>query len=254
MSPPHRLSRDASMRYTRHQWGCPETQYGIEFQLDDSTIDPLSIEDCSCLTGAAASPVPRSDPQQPLGYEEPQPAAAVQERSRSGQSDAPPRATAGWQQGVLSYHGTFAFMLDMQKRLKGNPSWTPSEKQLAAIHKSLAREGKPPQQEESVPEGLDIMPLSDSRYAVECPDGTYYALVLSTGEGKWQGWRFVMGKALPSGEIERLGRQKPAERYSGGRQRDLVTVLTDPNLALNQYYEQTGICPICFKAGHQCPF
>jgi len=261
------------IKTVRHVYGCPESQYGIEFEPTEQDLADQTFVDCPCMP----SPVATGEPAGPPAGEPPLPPAQRQgwprgyradedeHRSRQQQdqpqqqpfeeADPEPAPVESWRKATLAYSGTFEFMLDMQKRSRDH-SWTPTPKQLAAIEKSLAREGKPPQQEESVAEGLDIMPLGDFRYAVQVPDGGYYALVLSTGEGKWEGWRFVMGKDLPSGEIERVGRQKPAERYSGGRKRELVTVLAEPNLALDQYYEQTGICPLCFirHEPDRCPF
>lgn len=233
-------------RFTRHVPSCPETEYGVRINLNDPTLELLAIVDCRCCS----SPVATGDRPPPSSTGALVPPAAVQESHGGGQDDRPQQDTPGWRAALNGYTGTFEFLVNMKDKAR-DPNWTPTDRQLASIEKSLAREGNPPQREEQSAGGIQLDPLADARYAVQQPDGNYLAFILTTGNGKWEGWRFVRCKQLPDGEASgNIGNQKPGKPYSGQRQAELVTILSDPEGAMQNYYEQTGICPLCFKREH----
>jgi ribosomal protein L16/L10AE len=120
-----------------------------------------------------------------------------------------------------------------------------TEKQEAAARrgmaKCMAREAE--RKAQVVPESnLDISPLS-GYYAV--PDGdTRLKILVQHGQGKWQGWIFVKDGAV-YGEGNRLGVQKPGQKYSGKVTQQISEILADPIAAQIAYGKITGTCGAC---------
>jgi len=148
-----------------------------------------------------------------------------------------------------SYEGDFPFMVAMKHKALRGEFFSP--RMNMAIEKCMAHDNKAHATIVGTPDptvGLDLTVLVKG--------STYHAVKNSTGGltfvridnvskkgSSWNGWVFV--KEIVGPQENRVGKQKPGERYVGTLQGVLGKVLHNPLASMARYGQEIGSCGRC---------
>jgi hypothetical protein len=156
---------------------------------------------------------------------------------------------------LRAYDGTFGFLQEMKSIVMSND--TMSVGQIDAVLRCKDRELKWQQEWEAKnlePGGVDLSVL---------PTGTHYFAVTNDGgttsffrvdhvaeeNNSWNGWLFV--KHIVGGSMsldgERVGKQRPKEKYDGKWAHLLERIVEDPKTAMVRFGQEIGRCGVCGK-------
>jgi hypothetical protein len=140
------------------------------------------------------------------------------------------------------YAGRNDFMMSMSVAAQQGRKF--SDRMVEAVCKFIDR----PAPAAPVTTGMDltVLPKGSRYYAAENAEGGLsFVRVDNVAEGSWTGWVFV--KAVIGPSEERIGSQKPGQRYNGQWQTVLTNVIADPVTALRRYGQEVGTCGVCHR-------
>jgi hypothetical protein len=150
---------------------------------------------------------------------------------------------------LRAYTGDFDFLLDIKNRITLDPWYELTEKQIAAVLRCKLNDER---RHSAQGPDLSTLPIGTHFYAVTNEGGTlsFFRVDNVAEEGnRWHGWAFVQHIVGGTDDLygEKIGRQRPGERYSGLFPHLLQKVVDDPKVSQETFGREIGRCGVCGK-------